>query len=99
MSTRTYKEMLTDYHATIDRITDLTWAGYMRNPYGRLYLIGHRSHPSAVWDRFDVVPDTDDREGWWPVRPEPLPRHLPIEVLRNHIKDILKTEPLRIFAN
>jgi hypothetical protein len=99
-----YKQMQADYAAECLRLAELVFAGYCKDLYTPLYLVGRKQagpdtlNPRLpIWAALDVRPEAPD--GWEIVHGEPLPRGRTVEHTASDFAALLGREPLWIFAD
>ena len=88
-----YDVALEKFGQELTRLAELAHQTYCRNPEW-LYLHG-RKH-NGIWQEFTVCPDEPD--GWEVVACEYVPRHLPVDALREWFRNKLRREPQAIFS-
>jgi hypothetical protein len=90
-----YTKAKAAYHAEIRRLAQLAHNRYCINLNNRLYLMG-KMNKEGIWTALSI--EWDGADGWTPLRPEHLPRNQTVDHLASTIEDILKREPLWLFA-
>lgn len=93
---KSYKKLMSEYHAEIGRLARLAWESYMRDVCQNLYIVGTKSDCGTYWKSLDIAPDHAD--GIEIVSQERLRKDFTIDQIAWQVQKIIGREPLWIFA-
>lgn len=96
---RPYAECQKLYHTELTRLADDAFRAYCRNILSELYLIGTMRRGNLGEGFYDLRVGTEENEGESIVTTQTVPRHLPIDALRDWFKAQLCRTPLWCFCD